>query len=306
MRLEAADFLGRVTFITGAEKHCGKTTTLNACLTVLRGCAERAAFLGIGFDGEGQDALSGLRKPRIEARPGEVFLTAERYLRSTGCLPEILEVLPGSTALGRLAVARAGRAGAVTLVGPERNEIAAWAIKRILEEGWARTVLVDGAISRITQVSSFSGARFVFALRVSPSDLDRQVRRIRLLHALQRLPVADGREEGLVFAMDGPLTLETWKRIPADSAGVIVEDFTKVFLDGGALAAFRRERGLFVRNGCDFAGFVVILRDLERERFARALGDSEIESFITWNPYGHSEGPRAGGLRVANAEGGFA
>jgi hypothetical protein len=286
MLLEAGDFLGRVTFITGPGKHCGKTTLLNACLALLRGAGEAPAFLGVGFEGEGRDALSGLRKPRIACLPGEVFVTAERYLRETACRPELLDVLPGSTALGRLAIARAGRAGAVTLVGPERNEIAAFALSRIAEEGWARTVLVDGAINRITQVSSFPGARFLFALRVSPSELDRSVRRMRLAHALQALPVADAaRMEGPVYELEGPLTDETVKKLPEGAKSVVVEDFTKIFLDASSLAAFRRGRGLYLRSGSDFGGFVVVLRDLSRRRFLAALGDPVLASLVAFNPY---------------------
>lgn len=287
MRLAPEDFLGRVTFITGPEKNCGKTTFLNACLALARGEGERAAFLGIGFDGEGRDALSGLRKPRIAVMPGEVFVSAERYLRPSECLPEVLEILPGSTALGRLALARATRPGAVTLVGPERNEYAAWAISRIREEAWARTVFVDGAINRITQVAAFGGARFVFVLRVSPADLDRQLRRMRLLYALQALPLAgDGTGlPGPVHFLDGPLTAETAKRIPPEARSVVVEDFTKVFLEGQGLAAFTRERPLALRAGADFGGFSVTLRDLDRESFERALGGGGIGKLVSFNPY---------------------
>ena len=303
MRLDARDFLGRVTFITGPGKDCGKTSLLNACLALARGAGERPAFLGIGFDGEARDSLSGLRKPRIEARAGEVFVTAEPYLRASRCLPEILDVLPGSTALGRLAIARAHRPGAVTLVGPERNELAAWALSRIQDEGWARTVLVDGAINRITQVAAFGGARFVFSLRVAPADLEKQVRRLRLVSTLLGLPAlgkasaGSGADSGggagtaaagfpgPIHFLDGPLTRESAEGLPREAATVVVEDFTKVFLDGQDLAAFRRGRILAVRNKVDFGGFVVVLRDLAEERFAKAVADDSVMAQVSFNPY---------------------
>jgi hypothetical protein len=294
MPLEVKDFRGRVTFITGPEKDCGKTSLLNACLALLRGAGEGEAasgglaFMGVGFDGEARDAFSGQRKPRIEARAGEVFVTAEHYLRMTTCHPELLEVLPGSTALGRLAVARARRTGAVTIVGPERNDYAAWAIARMREEGWASTILVDGAINRITQVAAFAGSRFLFSLRASPSDLERQVRRVRLMAALQRLPCLaelGGRAAEPLLALDGPLTLESAGRVPAGVATLVVEDFTKVFLDGQALAAFTRNRALVLRERVDFGGFVVLLRDLSQESFRLALADEEAWNLVSFNPY---------------------
>jgi hypothetical protein len=288
MRLDARDFLGRVTFITGPEKDCGKTTLLNACLALVRRTGEAPALMGVGFDGEARDALSGLRKPRIVVCPGDVFVTAERYLRESRCLPEILEVLPGSTSLGRLAIARAGRAGSVTIVGPERNEHAAWAISRIREEGWARTTLVDGAMNRITQAAAFAGARFVFALRVSPPDLERQARRACLIAALERVPVyAEGSPDFPAPAhfVEGPLTYDTAKRIPPEARTVVVDDFTKVFLDGQALSALQRERTLAFRAAVEFGGFVVVLRDLGEEAFRRALGDELAWARVAFNPY---------------------
>jgi energy-coupling factor transporter ATP-binding protein EcfA2 len=302
MVLSAADFSGRVTFVTGPEKGSGKTTLLNYALGLLRAESEAPAFLGIGFDGEAgtQDA----RAPRVACRPGEVFVSAERYLRSSSCLPELLEALPGETALGKLAVARARRPGQVVLVGPERNEYSAWAIDAIRAGGWARTVLVDGAMNRITQISALSGpsafplARFLFAMRVAPGDLERNVKSMKRIFALSRLPVAGGagaaagtaagtapRLPGPVYRVEGPLTAQTLARVPEGAASVVVEDFTKVFLDSQALAAFVRSRPLAVERGFEFGGFVVSLRDLTRERFSAALGDGAIEDLVEYDPY---------------------
>jgi len=281
-----------VTFITGPEKGSGKTTLLNYALGLLRSSGEAAAFLGIGFDGEA--GMMDARAPRVACRPGEVFVSAERYLRSSSCLPEILEALPGQTALGRLAVARARRPGQVVLVGAERNEYSAAAIDAIRDVGWARSVLVDGAMNRITQVSAFSGARFLFSLRVSPGDLDRNLRAMRRVFALSRLPVAAVGSDGAgaaallpepIYRVEGPLTAQTLSRVPETAASVLVEDFTKIFLDAQALAAFARSRVLAVERGFEFGGFVVSLRDMSRERFSEALGDPGIEELVEYDPF---------------------
>ena len=289
MRLEAAGLSGRVTFVTGPGKSSGKTTLLNYALGLLRAAGESPAFLGVGFDGEARAADS--RAPRIPCRAGEVFVSAERYLRSSACLPELLEALPGTTALGRLAVARARRDGLAVLVGPERNEHTAFAIDAIRDAGWARTVLVDGAMNRVTQVASLSGARFLFAVRASPGDLDRNVRAMRRIYELSRLPVEGGIElPGPVARLDGPLTAQTLARVPPEARSLVVEDFTKVFLEGPSLAALRRGRVLAVERGLDFGGFVVSLRDLPRKRFADALGDPAIEALVDYDPYEASHG----------------
>ncbi len=283
MVLEARDFRGRVTFITGPGKACGKTTLLKSSLALLRAEGAPCAFLGVGFEGEGRDSLSGAGRPRLSVGAGEVFVTSLPYLKASTCLPEILEVLPGSTALGRLAIARAGRPGPVTLVGPERNDYAALAVSLILEEAWADTVLVDGALNRITQVAAFPGARFLFSLRVGPQDLSRQVASIRLLETLLGLPVALPGED--LLDLEGPLTAAVVKAFPESVEAVSVEDFTKVFLDLASLKAFLRKRTLKLRRPIESLGYVVVLRGLSRAAFLEALGPGDLESRIAFNPY---------------------
>jgi energy-coupling factor transporter ATP-binding protein EcfA2 len=304
VRLKSEEMLGRVTFVTGPEKGCGKSTLVNHALGLLREAGEKPALLAVGLGGESLKLGSGdtVRRERgrkpgslqgIECLRGEVFVSAERYLLRASCLPEILDVLPGSTALGHLAIARAHRRGRVVLVGAECNEYAAWAIERIREEHWARTVLVDGAINRITQVSSFSGARFLFVMRVSAGDLDRACGSIRRMYRLATLPVVaasaadDASKGGLtepLWAVEGPLTGETLSRVSESVRTILVDDFTKVFLDAQELGSLLRSRVLAVRTGIEFGGFVVVLRDLSRERFIEALGDPTIERFVAFNP----------------------
>lgn len=256
----ATDFRGRVTFITGPEKHCGKTTFMNRAAWLVRAAGqpdvsaitgaghgaygqipgamdsgsafqhpgvdagegamqertgrerrgtgteagsdlaqERTgsglALMTVGYDGEARDLLSGVRKPAVPVCPGDIILTTGLFARACG--PEILDVLPGSSALGRLCLARATRHATVALVGPEGNSLVAFAIRRVLEEGWADTVLVDGAINRITQVASLPGASFVYVMRVEPAGLPQAVSRVRRMSTLVHLPVLDNIEDSM-------------------------------------------------------------------------------------------------------------
>lgn len=294
MILTASRLQGRVTFITGPEKGSGKTTLLNYCLGLLRVAGERPAFMGIGFDGEG---CPDDRSPRIACHEGEVFVTAASYLAASGCWPEVLEALPGSTSLGRLAVVRARRDGHAVLVGHEHNDSCARAIDLIRSEGWARTVLVDGAMNRITQVAVLAGAQFLFAARVNSENLSRNAAVIRRLVALASLPAlpdlpgdldALAEASGLplpAFGVDGPLTATSLAGVPESAATIVVDDFTKVFLDGPGLSAVCRERVLAVRTSVDFGGFCVALRDVDRDRFLLELADPAAAALIAFNPY---------------------
>jgi len=289
----AEDFLGRVTFITGPGKHCGKTTFMNRAVELARRGARIAglpgpALLTVGYDGEARDYLSGARKPGVPVCTGDIVVTTEHFARS--CLPEIIDLVPGSTALGRLCVVRVGRDGMVALVGAEGNSLVAWSIRRILGGGLGDTVLVDGAINRLTQIASIPEARFVYVMRVDRADLDRSIAQVRRIFKLVRLPVVTASEPGIydgssaVLRLDDALTAETAARLPASAKTIVVEDFTKIFLGATELAAFERERELRVERSIGFAGFVVACRGVSDGEFISRIGDETITPCITFNP----------------------
>ncbi len=282
--------------MTGPEKHCGKTTFLNRALALARrSLAARGrggpAFFSIGYDGDTRDALSNARKPSVPVEPGDVVVSAERFLVSSGILPELLEAVPGSTPFGRLAVARARRPGSVTLVGPEGNDNVARVLGFLHDEDAADTVFVDGAINRVTQVASWPGARFVYVLRAGRAELDKAASRIALVARLARLQRLSETERAEACFVDGPLTAETAARVPADARVVAVRDFTKVFLDARGLAAFDSGGRLRVEAAPEFGGFVVTLRGLSRDRFLDALPDPSLAALVAFNPY-ESEAPQ--------------
>jgi hypothetical protein len=277
------DLLGRVTFVTGPGKHCGKTSFLNRALALVRR-VERPAFFSIGFDGEARDTLGAAAKPEIPVEPGDVFVTAGRYLSPSGCSPELLELVPGSTAMGRLCVARASRRGAVTLAGPEHNEAVGWAARFIKEEGLARTVLVDGAINRVTQVASCSlgDAGFVYALRASRSDAAKAARAAAFAYEVANLPRWDGVAEGAVI-VDGPLTASVAAALPEDARVVVVADFTKVFLDGPGLRALSAAKRVVLARTLPCLGIVATLKDVPRGEFLAAVGAAA--DAVRFDPY---------------------
>jgi hypothetical protein len=295
MRIGAPELSGRVTFVTGPDKGSGKTAFLNFALGELRRAGESPAFLGVGLDGEAS-AFGG--SSLIPCMPGELFLSAERYLRGSGCEPEIMAVLPGSGALGRLAIARARRRGRAVIVGPESNELAAEAISIMRGELGAGSVLVDGAMNRITQISSFAGARFYFAMSAGPGELETRIGSMRRLALLAGLPElrdavpgdleACASEAGLPAParyLSGPLTGLSLSRVGEGANTLVVEDFTKVFLSYRELRSLLRTRSLAVIHSLDFGGFVLRLRDIGREAFSAALGDPALEAMIAYNPY---------------------
>lgn len=282
--LDRADsFLDRVTFVTGPEKHCGKTSFMNRAAALARNSRTKGiALLSIGYDGEARDFLSGASKPAVPVYKSDIIVTTEVFARP--CMPEILDVLPGSTALGRLCIARAGRFANIALLGPEGNKLVAWTLNRILEEKYASTIFVDGAINRITQASMLPGSGFVYVLRIDPGKLDKAIDRIQRLYTLSSLPGLEQAGDRQVLVSEDAISTESLAKIPANAKAIAVEDFTKIFLDSSELRIFLRDKKLYVKNKLYFMGFVIILRSLKKSDVLNRL-KPELGAKVSFNPY---------------------
>ncbi|HNX30951.1 MAG TPA: hypothetical protein PKM35_05050 [Holophaga sp.] len=272
---------GAVTAVTGFEKGSGKTTFLNYALPYARESGPVAVFT-IGVDGSLKARNPGVAVPEIRVEPGDVVLTTETFARASGARFEVLDVLPGRMALGRLMLGRAVRGGAITLVGPEHFSLLAELIGKVRREGWARTVLVDGAVNRITQVSALGDVKFVFAVRTDRSNLARTAAKVRAVVELASLPREDPGGDG--FRLDGPVTSEGLKLLPPDIERVSVEDFTKFFLEPAELLRALERYRFSVRRAFELLCLSVTLRDVSREEFLQAVGPGAGPK-ILFNPY---------------------
>ena len=270
---------GAVTAVTGFEKGSGKTTFLNLALPYAR-AAGSAAIFTIGVDG-GLKAREGkVPGGEIFVEPGDVVMTTEAFARASNARFEVLEAVPGRSALGQLLLGRAMRAGSVTLVGTEHLSTLAQLVARVREEGWAQSVLVDGAVNRITQVAALGQLQFAFTVRVDPSTLDRAVARIRSLHALAALPEGLDADQHLA----GPITPAALLALPEGTSSFSAEDFTKFFLEPQDLHRALGRYRCVVRRRLDLLCFAVILRGVDRAGFLSALGP-EAAASVFFNPF---------------------
>lgn len=279
--MDLTGIIGAVTAVTGFEKGSGKTTFLNHALPLARSTGPVAVFT-IGVDGSLKAREAGMSVPEIRVEPGDIVLTTEGFARISEARFEILEALPGRSALGPLLVGRAVRGGSVTLVGSEHLSLLAELIGRVRHEGWARTVLVDGAVNRLTQVSALGDVRFVFTVRADRANLGRVAGRVRALVNLADLPLEA--EDPLALRLEGPVTPETMKTVPEGTAALSVGDFTKFFLEPGELVRVLGRYRFSVRRAFELIGVAVTLRQVTREEFLQAVG-LDVEPRILFNPY---------------------
>jgi hypothetical protein len=273
---------GAVTAITGFEKGSGKTTFLNYALPLVRRSGPVAVFT-IGVDGALKARDSAAPPPAIHVEAGDLVMTTDAFARAATARFEILEAIPGRSTLGKLFLGRAVRRGSVTLVGCEHLSVLADKITQVRQEGWATSVLVDGAVNRLTQVSALGELGFVFTVRIDRGNLHRAAARMQNLHRLAGLPVVvDPSADTL--RIEGPLDPSRLTELAPEVRGISVEDFTKVFLEPAELARALQRLEFSVRRGFRLICFAVALRDVSRDELLRALGEPLQESLL-FNPY---------------------
>lgn len=284
-------FRGRTTFITGDDKNSGKTTFLKHALSSLRARGLSLAYMSAGVDGEAFDLVSGLPKPLITVEAGDHIVTTENALAESTARFEVIRSFPEKTVLGRLELLRATRRGLVELIGPETNRALGEVLDSVIELAGADAVLVDGAVDRVTQAGTLKGAGYVLALRVTPSTLGRSAGKARLVVLLDGVPVLAGEADAPgCFELNGALTPGKLPSLPEGGTPLLLEDFTRVFLEYAQVVRLRGEREVFFRNRCALVSIVVVLEGVEPDDFLRALGGEAARAPVYFSPYRLDQG----------------
>lgn len=277
--------IGRTTFIVGSGKNAGKTTFLNYTLKNLR-MLTTPFFMSIGVDGEQTDQIFGTNKPRIFAEHGDYVVTTDLALKHADLSCEIHEVFPFQTVMGRPVLARVTSGGYVEVIGPENNTQVAEILASIKAVNGEKTILIDGAVNRITQVAAFEGAQFVFVVRVEQNRLSMIIDNIRLIGLfkdIERAPSILNAEK--TFVCEGALTKTKLQKIGSEVKAIVIDDFTKVFLNWREMNLLLKKYEIYCRNRFDLAFIVVNLFDVSRETFMKTLDDDNLAKQIVFNPY---------------------
>jgi len=278
-------FRNRVTFISGSSKNAGKTTFLNYLLPRLRVGGD-FVYLSVGIDGEKKDRVFGNEKPSIEAFAGDYLITCEDMMNESSALFEISHVFPWKTALGKLLLLYVKRSGLVELAGPESNSQLVEIITQLREERGISTVIVDGAVNRITQLAAGKDSSYYYVMRATPENRASTLNIIRTLSLLDRIPRwEENMEQESVYFHNGALTSSSLQTVPKDSESIVLEDFTKVFLSWRELRELAEKVRVFFRNIFTLEGLVLNLYNLDRQDFERNLKESGIDVPCVFNPF---------------------
>ncbi|MBI9097938.1 MAG: hypothetical protein JEY91_05650 [Spirochaetaceae bacterium] len=275
----------KVTFISGSSKNSGKTTFLNYILPRLRLLGD-LAFLSIGIDGEPRDRIFGTDKPIIKTERGDYLLTSESMMVQSDGSFEVLQVFPWNTALGKLLLLKTVREGFIELVGPENNNQLKHIIDTFQDSFGIHTVVIDGAVNRMTQISSSRESVFFYVIRITPDNISRSLDKIRVISSLSAMDTAGKADQNeTVYFHNGALTGKVLKNIDEKFNTIVVDDFTKVFLDYRELQILLKSHKLHCKNKLNLEAFVLNLYDIEKSDVLLHLKDLKIRSPLIFNPY---------------------
>ena len=279
--------LNKTTFITGNGKNAGKTTFLNYLLPGLRTKVDKLTYLTIGIDGEQEDMIFGTPKPGIYAVKDDYIVTCDSVLKSSDAKFEVLEVFPFTSKLGKIVLLKTVRPGPVELIGPENNSQLNYVLNYLKMEKGIRTVLIDGAVNRVTQITSAPESGFIYVLKISAKNLLKSLNQIKTLSLIKDFSVVSQKEIkcGEFFECSGALTGIKVSKIPEDSKKILINDFTKIFLTWNELSDLLKRKKIFYKEKFYLNCISVNLYDISRDEFGKVLKKNNITENIIYNPY---------------------
>jgi hypothetical protein len=120
-------------------------------------------------------------------------------------------------------------------------------------------------------------------LRVEPSTLTRAAGIVRLHRLLSALPSpAEAALAQEMVEVPGALTGAKLDELPADDRPLLLEDFTRVFVDAARMEDVCSRRAVFLRRTFELLFFAVNLFDVGQREFLAAVGSGDD---IVFNPY---------------------
>ncbi len=276
------NLLNRTTFIVGNAKNAGKTTFLNYLLPILRTSGNPFAYTSIGVDGEDFDRITSQRKPQIVATGGDYVISTNKALQNKGF--QLIEAFPFNTVAGQIVMGKATRQAKVELIGPEDNDSLASILEIVRTQHNIGTVLIDGAINRITQLASTSNPVYVFVATVDSRNINEVMSELNRLSLFNEIPVIEKKVPD-AEEIQGALTETRLSEVHESSKTLIINDFTKMFLSLRSLQNLLLSRKIYFKNRFPMLFCVINLKDISRQQCEEQLGRIGFKIDVLFNPY---------------------
>jgi len=279
-------FLNASTFVLGNRKNAGKTTFMNLALSHIRK-VEKPAFCTIGIDGESNDMIDGRAKPIINTQPGDGIVTTYPMLQKSNGQFKIQKVFPYHTVLGQIIIATTIREGSIELVGPENNTQLNTIIKFLNTELHFKTVIIDGAASRITPIGAVNNSNCFYLVNIDRRNLSKSMDNMKMLSMCSEFEQAKDLNSSInqVYKIKGALTPSKVHSIPKEYDTIIVNNPTSIFLTHKQLKELSKKFKIQTINTYQLNGFVVVLKDIEALEFNNLYRKNNINTELIINPY---------------------
>jgi len=134
----------------GLVKNAGKTTALNAVNALFPD--ECIGLTSLGYDGEATDAIYHHPKPPIFVLPGQLVLTAERFLPDRTEDYDLLESWGSHPQYGRWLILRVTAPCSFRMAGPSTLSEIQKGLSRLKQHGATR-LHIDGALNRLSHIT---------------------------------------------------------------------------------------------------------------------------------------------------------
>jgi hypothetical protein len=279
--------VNKTTFLVGNKKNAGKTTFFKYAVNQLRGHSP-FAFLTIGVDGEPYDAADHSHKPAIYTAEGDYIVTTNTRINRSSASFAIKQVFPYRTTLGQLVLAQTIRGGNVELVGSEDNLQLTEIIRFLKDDMHIDTILIDGAANRNTQVASVRDSSFYYILRIDHETLHSDVNKLRTISLISKFPcnydIKDIHQKRVV-EITGAFTESKKELVPEGCDVLVVNDFSKIFLDYAQIAALCSNYQIAYKIGYTLLSVVIILKNVQQQEFHDLIDAYNIQENLIINPY---------------------
>lgn len=175
--------------IAGTAKNTGKTTAMAALMAEMRRTQTDIclAITSIGYDGEYLDNITGLPKPRVEMREGDLAAVAERCLKFSRAKLDIIENTGVLSAMGPVLIGRVTKPGKLVIAGPNKKVELRQVLERLTELGSELTI-VDGALGRIVPMCETDALILSTGASRHP-DIERLAQETKCMDHILSLPV---------------------------------------------------------------------------------------------------------------------
>ncbi len=281
-----------VTFITGFEKNCGKTTFLNYLLKDYNK-HKKVACASVGLTSSSDNFLNLSYKPEVDVKKDWLIVTNTLFLNQIEVPFIIQDIIDEEVGGGKPVVIKPLYDCSIKLFSPGSNSKVFDVIEKLMP--YTEYFFIDGAFDRITQVSSFSSASFYYVISVRPDNLHSVVEKVFLFEDFIKVPINDNNYDFMkdikedviyrdVFFTKGIFGYEKLEKISKNIKKIFIMDFTKVFLNLSDWLSLREKFSVFFASSFKLNSYVINLYDIGRDEFEKMIPASAKKKII-YNPY---------------------